>query len=364
MDKIFVNIDSTQRDIVLFPNPSFFNLDNIINNNIQFKNVNYISLVNAEIPISNVNIFSSNNYNIDFKVKTIKTGLPGGTFIPENINKDYLYIKIPTKNYETDTIVNDINISLQNMGQLNNNNLGLYFELVNGVFKINNTLNNVTYIINFDNNNISYLSLGYLLGFRKKIYEIKPLTYITNEAPYNFNPYKYIFIRINDYGYYYPNPKIPLKVLSKLNYDNNKKLYIYTNGSGELWESYKFKQPTDIKKLEVELLDYTGNRFNINEDFNFTIEIGMSYNEYIYNDSVRIMESINKPIVNDYITKYLNNESDNNQLLLNYNDFNNSTQNSQDKILQNNSENITFDQIFNKKKFKKKKNKKLFNFNY
>jgi len=347
MDKIFINIDSNQRNINVFPTPSLFNLDTMLPNLLPIKNSNYISLISANIPISKNKFIDNNTYNNFIYIKSETSNIPGG-FSPNGLNSDkFIIIYIPNNdyNYDINNIITAINNSLVteriSMIDSSGNSKGLYFSLINNIISISNNLSNVTYTINFANqqniHNNYYITLGYILGFRKLEYKIIYNININADCHFNLNPQQYIFVRINDYGYYYSNLHNPIKVLSKLDFDSITNRYIYKNGSNESWESYKFKQPTDIKKIEIELIDYTGNPYKTMEDYNITIEIGTSFNEILYKDDIKIMEITDKPINNDIKVDYLLNDT--NELI-------------------NNNDNIK------KKEKKDKKNKKNYGFNY
>ena len=320
-NKIFLNIDSSQREYSIYPNASQFNLDNMLPNILPIKNSNYISLVSANIPVNNTNYIDTINNNNFINIKSVQINLPGG-FSPKGLNQpNYINFKIPSFKFNktnqliindpnlnniygdlskynlnlfdnviissTDNniinILNSINNNLihMNLSTLINNNInGLYFTYVNNRVTINNNLGNVNYLISFANqiiiHNNYYITLGYLLGFRKLDYQIKFNSSIKAEYDYNIYHAQYIFLRINDYGSYYSNLHNPTKVLAKLYYDSKIQRYIYKNGSNESWEAYKFSQLTDIKKLEIELIDYTGNTYYTDEDYDFTLEIGSS----------------------------------------------------------------------------------------
>ena len=125
-----------------------------------------------------------------------------------------------------------------------------------------------------------------MLGFRKNLYTLTAKqtvpVFINGDAPADINGEKYIFLRINDYGSVYISPKLPYKVLGKIILDT-KQGFIFNNGQDLIYKTYKFRQPSDVKSLEIELLDYNGNRLNINGiDYSFTLEFGMIYDEEIY----------------------------------------------------------------------------------
>jgi hypothetical protein len=128
--------------------------------------------------------------------------------------------------------------------------------------------------------------------------------FINGDAPADINGEKYIFLRINDYGSVYISPKLPYKVLGKIILDT-KQGFIFNNGQDLIYKTYKFRQPSDVKSLEIELLDYNGNRLNINGiDYSFTLEFGMIYDETIYKKQLNSLNLIpEQPLQNNKIVK-------------------------------------------------------------
>jgi hypothetical protein len=145
-----------------------------------------------------------------------------------------------------------------------------------------NTYNDLnTYLVNniIDIKNLQYPPLGYYLGFRPDMtkkankFLISPIWLDTDciiAAPRMFNTSgdAYIFIRINDYGY--------------LNFFNKSMLgkILMTTGLGNpkiddgMSKEYRFRQPINIQRLDIELVDYLGNTLDLNGyDWSCTVEI-------------------------------------------------------------------------------------------
>ena len=366
MEKKYINIDSTQRNNIIYPDSSSFNLDYILTNIESLENVKYISIIDAYIPKSNKYFINYENYNNFIYIKPLLSGLPG-KFLPTNYNKNiFLKIIIPNNNYTNNTIVDKLNELLleNNISELNENNIselneskinGLFFKNNNNIIEIKNNINYIDYIINFSNidllDNKNYLTLGYYLGFRKLEYLIKSNSNINGETTINFNLINYIFIKINDYGNIYPNLKKSLNVLSKLIFNNNDNTYILSNNT--LLNSFYFKELIHLKHLDIQLIDYSGNIYNTNEDYHFILEIGIENvnnisnkensekidkelipiirqnindikNSFVLNeDNLSIYENNQNKIKNNNLQNLLLNDSNNNLLNTNLNDSNN-----------------------------------------
>ena len=331
MNKILINIDSRQRNILFYPNSNYFKLGNESEsdlnfyNYLNFKNIDYISLSSIEIP-NNFYIFTPSRYNTFFYVNCNIVNFDN-YYIEYNIPSYYItpgyqsqilygpsYIYISTGNYDPDTLANEINIKLNqlqfNIGYFEEGNAilniidGLYVKYNPNTLKITffNKSNTYSFDINFDNSNTQYVSFGYMLGYRSLKYTLNitdisndyyllipqmniKLALIEADAIVDIDGERYIFLKINDYGNLYLNHKTPIKVLGKIILNSSKENFIFINTTNYLYKSHKFISPVNINKLEIELLDYNGNRLdNGNCDFSITLELGQIYDENAYNN--------------------------------------------------------------------------------
>jgi len=92
-------------------------------------------------------------------------------------------------------------------------------------------------------------------------------------------PDDYIFLKINDWGNINFNNENDV-VFAKIIILNN-----YTQKNIDFINSeYKFKQPINIQKIDIELVNYLGNNININQDYSFTLEITSIYNSDLKSD--------------------------------------------------------------------------------
>ena len=96
----------------------------------------------------------------------------------------------------------------------------------------------------------------------------------------------YALLKVNDWGFinFFEKP-----ILAKIIFStcfNNGKVDQYVNNE------YIFRQPTDINKLDIELLDYLGNNMDLNvKDFSFTILFKqiVNYKQKISNETETII---------------------------------------------------------------------------
>ena len=126
---------------------------------------------------------------------------------------------------------------------------------------------------------MQYPSLGFYIGFRADIkktseqFLLKPIiddTKVTLKATkiYDATGDDYIFVRINDWGYVdYFGTKMFAKIVFSSGLGNSR-LDDFIN------KEYRFRQPTNVQRLNIELIDYLGNTIDLNGfDWSFTLEL-------------------------------------------------------------------------------------------
>jgi hypothetical protein len=335
MEKILLNIDSRQRDLTLFPQSSYFkieynddlnfrdkqqNIDSkmkyINNNYVNFSNIDYISLVTIEFP-NNFYIFQNIKNNTSLEITCVNTD---GNIVPDLVpGTKTVFIK--EGNYENDELINNLNLTLNtnkfNIGTINDFGdfvitRGLRFEYDKNLNKYSlvNLEAGYTFSVNITNTNYTYNNLGFMLGFRTNIINLEQnavnkINRVTGTSQADIEGEKYFFIKVNDYGQIFISPKIQSKALAKIVINNWKKTYIFNNASDLVYKTHKFRQPVDIKGLEIEILDYSGKRANFDGvDYSLTFEFGMIYDETIYNKQLKSLNLIpEQPIQNNKIVK-------------------------------------------------------------
>ena len=127
--------------------------------------------------------------------------------------------------------------------------------------------------------NMQYPPLGFYIGFRPNIKKTTNqflLTPVVNDtkvilrAPkiYDATGDDYIFVRINDWGYVdYFGTKMFAKIVFSSGLGNSR-LDDFIN------KEFRFRQPTNIQRLNIELVDYLGNTIDLNGfDWSFTLEL-------------------------------------------------------------------------------------------
>lgn len=91
----------------------------------------------------------------------------------------------------------------------------------------------------------------------------------------------YLFLKINDYGIIYNNKRDKNLLAKIILYDQQ---FVIDNGSNFLTKTYKFKQPVNISKLDIELINVYGNTIDMNNiNYSITLECGENYDTIAYN---------------------------------------------------------------------------------
>jgi hypothetical protein len=124
----------------------------------------------------------------------------------------------------------------------------------------------------FDIKRLNYETLGYYIGYRKSFYTSQPYNsdkVVEAEKFFNNAGEEYIFLKLNDWGYIdFFSQKLFAKFIMMPSLGNP---YLEDN---IICKEYKFIQPINISKLNIEMMDYLGNLVDFNgSDYSFTIEM-------------------------------------------------------------------------------------------
>jgi hypothetical protein len=158
-----------------------------------------------------------------------------------------------------------------------------------------NTYGTVDYANNngiFDIKRMRYPTLGFYLGYRYDDYisTIDQTDQVVNaEKIFDTTGDDYIFMKINDWGHLdFFGQRVFCKILMTSGL-GNPKLEDYIS------KEFRFKQPTNIQRLDIELIDYIGNSIDMNGfDFSFTLEL---------------KQVTNSELKNEFETKFLTNKN-------------------------------------------------------
>jgi hypothetical protein len=258
MENQIINIDSRFRNKNKYYNPGKFTFEL----KKKIKNVKYIRLTSIELP-NLYFTFSSKKKNNFFKIKI------------NNIEYDII---INDGFYNSSQLLNNIQEKLNELP----NNMIINFDLANGIVTIRG---DVPFSINFLNTGI-YDSLGYHLGFRNNLYNSNnkivngiSVFYIDGIAPLDVIGDAYVFLKVNDYGKIYNfidcGSEVIYNYLGKVIVNVNKTEKVFDNNNF-VTKEHIFKDPIDINKFDIELLDPLNNIIDMETiNFSFTLEIGV-----------------------------------------------------------------------------------------
>lgn len=256
---IFINL-YTNFGLEYFIKKKNINVDNfnLAKNEItdlNLKNCISVEVTTCEIPNTNY-AFSETYKNTYLKINGIKITIPDGNY------KSYELINEINKqiNLEVDSLLKD----------------KIYFKLdTYEKTTIIENLSDDTQLIEFDNDDEEYKSLGYYLGFRDSCI-------ILNQTSKNkkseLNLYvvgdNYFFLEVNNYGNFY-NLNNKKKYITKILLKNGKNIISFNEFEKNI---YYFKKPKTIQKLKFDLRDKYGNIIKIkNKDINYSFTLKFSY---------------------------------------------------------------------------------------
>ena len=254
MNKVIVNIDSKFRNRNLYKNSGKFS----IKVDCEIKNVKKIKMSTVEF----VNLYYTKvKNNVSFKVTTNST-------IYDIVLDDSFFIDVGHLMY---ALQNKLDTVLPITHAIT-----LQMDYVSGILIFEGLEH---FSLDFESDTL-YKSMGEQLGFNNNVYVSDSDKKIKNDTIVVLSNDRYIYIKVNNYGNLY--------TLIKSNYDNDLKLNKYLAkvalfmGKTEVGETttslllkeYEFKDPINISKFDIELIDPHGVTIEMyNNDYSFTLEL-------------------------------------------------------------------------------------------
>lgn len=262
---------------------NYYNNDNLSDLPSNFSSSNNLTNFKVELITQNnvpkIKISANENFTLDFLTENHPLFIKSKTILHSNITYS------DAKNYLNDkTFYDRINKQVYKEKILSFSSLeDLPTNIIEDFLNTNILFSNLT---NQNKDfNIKTPSLGYYLGFRKKIYTGNN-EYISEVSP-NLNIIKYIFVKVNNYGKILTNhgdSEYLAKVILRNNSNN------FDDESNLLTKRHIFSKPEDINKLKISLHDQFGNLINLeNQDFSMTLEIGVINNSSLKNMNLKAM---------------------------------------------------------------------------
>lgn len=207
------------------------------------------------------------------------------------------FIWVPATNASSTIIIPDgcyDSTSLQTaLETVINNTLGVtYFSVTIDPISKKTTISTTNFFdfdlvfYNSNTNNIGKFeqTLGWILGYRNKIY--KNASSYKSEGLFFPTPLDYLFFVLNDYNIYnssnliamFNDSYIDKNILAKIPYSNSTFQVLFDGTNDVLSPKRQYFGPIDIKKFGLQLLNKYGQIINLNfMDFSFTLEVEMVY---------------------------------------------------------------------------------------
>jgi hypothetical protein len=230
-----------------------------------YHNISYLRIRSIEIPHT-IYTFSNSKDNL--------------TFIIKYNSIDYS-VTIAEGNYTTETLITEIQTKLDIINITTNQNFQIILDTISNKITIYNDSGN-NFNLNFTRSSSlenTYPNIGYYLGFTEEIYS--NITTITGINQINLIDTNYVYLRINnienirDEIVHYAFCKIMLK--------NDEKNTFYIREEDIIGSRHYFRGPKNIKRLNIELVDYKGTELTITPfNVSITLEAGFIYDSELF----------------------------------------------------------------------------------
>lgn len=258
-----VNIDTRFIDEYTFSKSCYNQIDNyILTLPERLTEITSIKVSHIEIPMSFFNI---------------STGLGNNTFCIKNMtNNTKNMITLMDGFYSPENKINYKNI------------LNIPTDIIihedSGKFHIQNNSTSI-YEIDFGTDKSRFKSkFGWLIGFRKQQYIIKPTEELVGESIINYNPIRYIYLVVDEFSNSFPNSfsscfsdsMMNHKILAKISLNNKYGDVLSGNEHNAVLSSDRriYYGKIDIQRLNLQLVNEWGIPIDLNGlDFSFLLEI-------------------------------------------------------------------------------------------
>ena len=230
-----------------------------------------ISMRLSSLELPNIShVISANQGNHGFKYT-----IGGNTYTTTIVSGNYEYWKL------TETL------NASDGGGLNSNNLEVSIDDKSLRTTIRSS-NDSNFKLDFgnliDNNAPPMKSLGWLMGFRSKIYEGSN-TY-TSEAAIDLADIRYMFLVVNDFNQsvhdvvtvLYENSFMSDNILARLVMREDKGVIMFDDNSDNITKRRHYFEPVDISKMHIKLIDEYGIPIDMmGIDWSFALEFQILY---------------------------------------------------------------------------------------
>ena len=270
----FINIDTRFSDEYGYNKNDFNKIDNYtINLPERLTEVNSITVSQIEIPMSFFNI---------------SLALGNNNFLLTNVTeKKRQVINIPDGNYTTETLVIVLNnIIFATKLVFSSNSNSEYISISNEsefIYNFDFAIDNLGY---FDKNHFKS-KLGWVMGFRNKIYVINPSVILKAESVFNSNTTRYLYLVIDEFSNTYPNSFSSIfadsvmnkNILARISINKNAFPYgtiLFGNENNAVMKSdtRTYAGKIDMQRMNIQLVNELGRPMNLNGmDFSFLLRV-------------------------------------------------------------------------------------------
>lgn len=254
-----------------------------------YHNIAYLRLLSIEIPHT-IYTFSSAKDNLTFTI----------TYS----GSDYT-ITISEGNYSDITLLLEIQDKLNVINVTTGQDFQISRNTISNKIIIENTIGNI-FTLDFTRLTSSgttgiYPNIGYYLGYTEETYS--GLSTYTGLNQLNLIDTNYIYLRLNNIE----NIRDPIVhyAFCKIMMKNNEINTYYIREEDIIGSSYYFRGPINLKKIDIELIDYKGELLTI-APFNvsLTLEAGIVYDSKLYHSVHHFKNTANFGTDNRLTYKY------------------------------------------------------------
>lgn len=232
-------------------------------------------------PLKNVISMSLSTFEIPNSSYAFSEYLKTNTFIIDDLINQYT-ITIPDGNYKVQQFIDQLRAN----NSILNTTTGDYnieINFYNGKTTISKN-DNTNFNLNFETSNNFFLTLGYLLGFRKSEYSGQ--SSYTSESIFDSGGNRYGFVYIDDFNsnytqnlmYNLTNNTISKNLLTRILTRNGKYTILFDEPIDGRSKTREYFGPVNIDKLHIKILDEFNNLIDLN---NMDYSIGLDF-EIIY----------------------------------------------------------------------------------
>jgi hypothetical protein len=230
-----------------------------------YHNIAYLRIRSIEIPHT-IYTFSTSKDNL--------------TFIITYASIDYT-VTIAEGNYTPETLITEIQTKLDIINTTTSQKFEITLNTINNKISIYNDKGN-SFDLNFTRSTSlvnTYPNIGYYLGFTEELYS--NITTITGINQINLIDTNYVYLRINDIENI--RDEIVHYAFCKIMLKNDEKNTYYIREEDIIGSIHYFRGPKNIKRLNIELVDYKGIELTITPfNVSITLEAGFIYDSELF----------------------------------------------------------------------------------